>query len=272
MLIDWFTVAAQALNFLILVWLLKRFLYKPILNALDAREKRIATELANADERMAEAGQERDEFTRKNEEFNQQRAALLNNAKDEATAERQRLLDEARKESDALRTKWQEALRSEHQSLSEELTRRTGEEVFAIARKTLTDLATTSLEEQMTDAFIRRLGELSSSERVRLQSAFEAASTPSIVRSTFRLPAAQRRAIESMVKDVLAIETQVQFETAPELVSGIELTANGHKIAWSIEHYLASLKKSVDDLLKERPKPTANGDASPEQKANEHRA
>lgn len=125
MLIDWFTVVAQALNFLILVWLLKRFLYKPILNALDAREKRIATELANADSRMAEAGQERDEFQRKNEEFDQQRAALLTKAEDEATAERQHLLDDARKESDGLRTKWQEALRSEHQSLNKELTRRT---------------------------------------------------------------------------------------------------------------------------------------------------
>ena len=48
MLIDWFTVGAQAVNFIILVWLLKRFLYKPILNAIDAREKRIATELAAA--------------------------------------------------------------------------------------------------------------------------------------------------------------------------------------------------------------------------------
>lgn len=269
MLIDWFTVVAQALNFLILVWLLKRFLYKPILNALDAREKRIATELADADAKKAEARQERDEFKRKNEEFEQQRATLLNNAENEATAERQRLLDKARKESDTLRAKWQEALRSEHQSLSEELTRRTQEEVFAIARKTLTDLATTSLEEQMTDAFIRRLRELSSAERDGLQSAFEASCNPAIVRSTFHLPGAQRRTIEDVVKDMLLIKTQLQFETAPDLVSGIELTANGHKIAWSIGNYLASLRKSVDDLLKERPKPTANADAHPEQQANE---
>ena len=55
MLIDWFTVGAQALNFIILVWLLKRFLYKPILNAVDAREKRIAAELADADAKKAEA-------------------------------------------------------------------------------------------------------------------------------------------------------------------------------------------------------------------------
>ena len=82
MLIDWFTVGAQALNFLILVWLMKRFLYKPILHAIDAREKRIATELADADAKKAEAQKERDEFQHKNEEFDQQRAALLSKATD----------------------------------------------------------------------------------------------------------------------------------------------------------------------------------------------
>ena len=49
MLIDWFTVGAQALNFLILVWLLKRFLYKPILHAIDEREKGIAAQLASSE-------------------------------------------------------------------------------------------------------------------------------------------------------------------------------------------------------------------------------
>ena len=77
MLIDWFTVGAQALNFLILVWLIKRFLYKPILHAIDAREKGIAKELAEAEVNQAEARKERDECQHKNEELDQQRAALL---------------------------------------------------------------------------------------------------------------------------------------------------------------------------------------------------
>lgn len=55
MLIDWFTVAAQAVNFLVLVWLLKRFLYKPILGAMDAREQRIASQLRQAEAEKAEA-------------------------------------------------------------------------------------------------------------------------------------------------------------------------------------------------------------------------
>jgi len=42
----------------------------------------------------------------------------------------------------------------------------------------------------------------------------------------------------------------VRFETAPDLVAGVELTANGQKVAWSIADYLASMDKSVGELLK----------------------
>ncbi len=100
--IDWFTVGAQALNFVILVWLMKRFLYKPILNAIDAREKRIAAELADAAAKKAEALKDRDAFQHKNDEFDRQRAALLGKATDDANAQRERILDEARKAADAL--------------------------------------------------------------------------------------------------------------------------------------------------------------------------
>lgn len=42
MLIDWFTVGAQVLNFVILMWLMKRSLCQPVLDAIDAREDRRA--------------------------------------------------------------------------------------------------------------------------------------------------------------------------------------------------------------------------------------
>ena len=102
MLINWFTVCAQAINFLILVWLLKRFLYKPILHAIDEREKGIAAQLASAEAKTAEAQKDRDDFQHKNEAFDKERAALLKKATDDASAERQRLLDEAKKDADDL--------------------------------------------------------------------------------------------------------------------------------------------------------------------------
>lgn len=254
MLIDWFTVGAQALNFLILVWLLKRFLYLPILDAIDAREKRIALELADADTKRADAKKERDEFQQKNEVFDQQRAALLGKAMKEATAERQRLLDDARQAADALATKRQEALRSEQRSMSEALSHRARDEVFAIARKALGDLATTSLEERMGEVFTRRLREMDAKAKAALGEALKTMSEPALVRSAFELPADQRAAIQNAINETFSADIPLHFATAPEVVCGIELSTNGQKVGWSITDYLASLEKGVDELLKEKDK------------------
>ncbi len=48
MAIDWITVSAQIVNFLILVWLLKHFLYQPIIRAMDRREQRVSERLNEA--------------------------------------------------------------------------------------------------------------------------------------------------------------------------------------------------------------------------------
>ena len=119
MLIDWFTVVAQMVNFLVLVWLLKRFLYRPILNAIDARERRMAAELAEADAKKMAGDKERDEFQRKTHELEQQRTAILSKALEEAQAERQRLIAAAREDASRWRIKWEEAWNREYQVLSD---------------------------------------------------------------------------------------------------------------------------------------------------------
>ncbi len=261
MLIDWFTVGAQVVNFLILVWLLKHFLYRPILDAIDAREKRIAKELADADAKKAEAQKERDEFQHKNEEFDQQRTAMMNKATDEAKVERQRLLDEARQAADAMSAKRQETLRNDAHNLNQAISLRTQQEVFAIARKVLTDLAATSLEERMVEAFISRLRELDEQAKKHLGESLKTASEPALVRSAFDLPVAQRTAIQQKLNEIFSAQVNIRFETVPELISGIELTTNGQKVAWSIADYLASLEKGVAELLKEKEKAEAQAQA-----------
>jgi F-type H+-transporting ATPase subunit b len=248
MLIDWFTVGAQALNFLILVWLMKRFLYQPILRAIDEREKRIATDVANADSKKAEAEKERDDFQHKNAEFDEQRAALMSKATGEAQAERQRLLDEARKAAAALSTKEWDTLRDEEHNLHQAITRRTQQEVFAIARKALNDLATTSLEERLGEVFNRRLREMNGDGKKGLAAALKTAPDPAIVRSAFDLPAEQRAAIQNALNETFSAEIRVRFETSPDLVSGIELTTNGQKVGWTIADYLSSMETSLAKL------------------------
>jgi F-type H+-transporting ATPase subunit b len=257
MLIDWFTVIAQVINFLILAWLLKRFLYRPILNAIDAREQRIATELADADKKSVEAEQQRDEFVHKNAAFDAQLTTRINQQTEEVKAERARLFEKVRRESDDLREKLQLALKNEQLNLQSALSQRTQEEVFNIARKTLNDLAETSLEERMTSVFIKRLQLLNVEQKAAFKSAFQALTlankTPLIVRTAFTLPNEQCALIETAIKECFgyvdgdAIAFQFLIDSA--VVSGIEISANGQKIAWSINDYLTSLAKGVDQIL-----------------------
>jgi F-type H+-transporting ATPase subunit b len=262
MLIDWFTVGAQALNFLVLVWLMKRYLYKPILNAIDEREKQVAAELVNADAKRTDAQKEHDEFQRKNAEFDQQRAALLSKATDDAKAERERLVDEARRAADALSSKRLEGLRSEERNLHQAIRRRTQQEVFAITRKALTDLATISLEERLGEVFTRRLREMDPKAKEGLRAALKAGPDPAVVSSAFELPAGQRAAIQNALNETFSDEIRIRFATAPDLISGIELTTNGQKVGWNIADYLVSLEKGVDELLKN--KETREAEPKPE--------
>jgi F-type H+-transporting ATPase subunit b len=266
MLLDWFTIGAQALNFLILVWLMKHFLYKPILNAIDAREKLIAKELADAETKKSEAQKERDEFQRKNEEFDRQRAALLTKATDEAKGERMRLLEEAGKAADALSAKRQESLVNNAHNLNQAISRLTQKGVFSITRKALTDLATTSLEERMGEVFDRRLRELNGQAKTTLGEALKKNSQPALIRSTFDLPDPQRAAIQNALNETFTAEIHIRFETSPDLVSGIELSANGQKVGWNITDYLTSLEKDVAELLKEKDKPAPKPEVKVEPK------
>jgi F-type H+-transporting ATPase subunit b len=255
MLIDWFTIAAQALNFLILVWLMKRYLYQPILRAIDSREKLIAGELADADTKKADAQKEREAFEHKNQIFDRHHAALMTKAADEAKAEGQRILDQARKAADALSAKRAETLVQEAHTLNKALIGRAQQEIFAIARQALADLAGASLEERMGSVFIGRLGALDARVKAEFAEALKTAAEPALVRSAFELPAAQRAAILKVLVEMSNAKVQVQFETAPDLISGIELTTNGRKIAWSIADYLTSLTRGVEDLLQKQDQP-----------------
>ncbi len=155
-------------------------------------------------------------------------------------------------------------MRNDAKNLNEAIRRRTQQEVFAIARKALTDLATVSLEERLGEVFTRRLRQMDDKAKAALGQALKASADPAIVRSAFDLPPKQRAAIQNALNETVSADVRVRFETAPDLVSGIELTTNGQKVSWSISDYLRSVEKGVDELMKEQEKAGAKAEPKPE--------
>jgi F-type H+-transporting ATPase subunit b len=253
MSIDWFTFIAQLINFLILVWLMKKFLYKPILKTIDEREKRISGQLQEAATLKKEASAELENFQQKNNEFDQHRQELFNSARIEADSERQKLLEQTREEVERLRLQLKETIRNEQQSLSSEIKQRTQAEVFSIVRKTLSDLASVSLEDKMTDLFINRIKNIDPKEKELILSEITNIQAKVVVRCAFELTPVQHSSIEDILKKDFFLKTKVKFDTAPDLVSGIELIAGGYKLIWSIDDYLLSLEEGIGEILSSKP-------------------
>jgi F-type H+-transporting ATPase subunit b len=271
MLFDWFTMGAQLLNFIVLVWLLKHFLYQPILNAIDRREKLIAKELSDAKSTKADAQKEHDEFLQKNKDFDKQSAALMAQATAAAETERKRLVEEAKKSSEAWSLKRQTALINAEEGLHQAVSQRAQEEIFSIARKTLADLAGLDVEQRMVEVFMRRLRELPGKEKDELISDARDSKKSMIVRSAFNLLAAQQAEIETTIKEIFGNQTAIQFEILPGLICGIVLFKNETKIAWCIDDYLGSMQTAVEELLQKKKKPDAKSDSAAKEISNDAR-
>ena len=255
MLIDWFTVIAQMLNFLILVWLLKRFLYQPILDAIDAREKGIASKLADADQKQAEAHKQQQDFEARNKTFEEQRAALMAKADDDARAEHDRLVDDAHKQAQGIRASEATALRDDQAHQAVAIRRMAQDQVFAMTKKTLSDLATVTLEERIGEVFTRRLRLMSAKDKDEMSAALKTSPEASLVRSAFDLPDEQKAAIQNALNETFSAVIRVRYETDANAISGIELTAQGQKLSWSIASYLDSFDRNLAELLAPPTKP-----------------
>jgi F-type H+-transporting ATPase subunit b len=256
MQINWFTVIAQVINFLVLVWLMKKYLYKPILQAIDDREKKIASELADAKNQKAEAKSEQDEFKKKNDAFDQNKKAMMDKALAESNEERKKLLDAAKNETAGVRGKLEKASKELQENLNDQIAQKTKQEVFSITKKALAELASTNLEEQSVNVFIRQIKEIKNKEKTQFINAFQSDSAPVSVSSAFDLPEKEQKNIKTAIGGILGTDIQYVFKTDPKMISGIELSTNGYKLSWSFSAYINSLEKSIAETMKEKPAPS----------------
>lgn len=254
MKIDWFTVVAQLLNFIILLWLMKRFLFKPILNAIDAREKKIADKLAHAEAKKAEAHELKAEYELKSDNLDAQSASFLKTAQEEGQAEKLRLMEQAREDAEIYAAKRREAILDEEKVVRQALRQKTQDEVLAVTRKVLADLAGASLDERVVEVFTERLSNLSDAEIKTLSSALKTPSDVITVRTAFEISSDLQSTTALAVKKIVGSDSIIKFETSPKLISGIELSVNGQKVAWSVADYLSSLEESLSALPQEQGK------------------
>ena len=255
MLIDWFTVMAQVVNFVVLVALLKYFLFDRITEAMEKREKRIASVLEQAEEVKKGAQEEIDRYRQMNEEVEKNRKRILTEVRDDAESLRKALIETARKEINEVKARWHESMERERNSFLQELRRSIGNEALSIARAALTDLANAELQQRIVDVFAEQVRTMPDDTSQRMREVLRSIDGEITVRAAFELSAEERNRVKKLLGDHIGGEVRVRFERSTGSICGIELRFHGHKIGWSIDSYLDSLEKSVSRTLGEPPKP-----------------
>lgn len=243
MTIDWFTFIAQVINFLILIWLLQRFLYAPVMRAMTDRESQIAQQFTDAETAQARADASLNDCERQRQELAEARDTMLAKAACDVDAWRDEQLRQARAEVDEDQRQWQEDLARQKQSLLRELQLDVTQHAVELGRRVLAQLADQSLQSRLVDRFIDRLQD---SDLSALSSSDSSASV--VVESSHELTAEDRDRLSQALQDV---PSDLVFRTSPQLVCGIELQAPGCRLSWNLRETLAEVESDLIDALEE---------------------
>ncbi|MDO6693539.1 F0F1 ATP synthase subunit delta [Aliiglaciecola sp. 3_MG-2023] len=261
--IDWFTLVAQTLNFLILLWLLKRFLYHPIIAGLNKREIKIAQILNDANSKNEKAKALQSEYQVKLSQIEDQRREIINKAHQEAKVKGQELLNMVQQQGAEILETRLHGIEQEIQALQHQIVQRSMQEVFATSQKVLHDLADTQLQTLMFNKLIGQLNSLNTEQHNEINRAVNS-NTPQIyIHSSFELTSSQKDSLQQWfhrtytkkvdAKDTLR-ELQFTYKITPELICGIEVVFDGWKVPWSTQSYLDSMQTN---LLQQQPKLTS---------------
>lgn len=242
MSIDWVTVIAQIANFLVLVWLLKRFLYRPILEGIDAREAEITRRMAEAGEAEKKAQAAEAEFRQQKKQLLSDQDAMVKQALKESQDQRDNILAEARARLEQEQQDWHKHLEREHQKFTTRLQRAGEETLLELTRKALRDLADESLEEAIARHVSARLRPIASELTDAAGDSKKAVAT-----TRDPLPEPAQALMRADIKDLLPA-ISLDFETDPQQAPGLVLRIGGAQVAWTVDSYT----DEFDALLSER--------------------
>jgi len=251
MLLDSFTIIAQIINFLILIYLLKRFLFNRIIQIMDEREKQITDQMQDAKTAKETAQKELDEQQRIREELQEKWNEMLAQAKKDAQKKREELVKDARSKIDEEQKNWREAILKQRTAFLRDLRHLSCEQVCQISRKVLSDLAGEKLENQLIENFLIQLGKLSKEEKDDFIRFIDKDERKIWVDSSFQLTREKESEIRKILEKIIGDKVEINFKVSPKLICGIETRTEGKKISWNIENYLDGLEEQLKKAFTE---------------------
>ncbi|MFW5747674.1 MAG: hypothetical protein ACOCX6_02635, partial [bacterium] len=219
---DLFTFVATIVNFLILVALLRIFLYKRVVKAVEDRRAKIENRWNEAETAREDAERSRQEYRAKTEELEEEEHRLKEEARRKAADKEEELVNRAKREVEERKREWLGSLEREKERTLRRFRKMAAEDLMTALRRILADLADVDLERAVVDRFMEKLdgeasADLEEAERI-------------VVRTGLTMPKEIRNDLLSGIEEKTGVDLDLEgkeifFETDEDLVLGIEIEA-----------------------------------------------
>lgn len=232
--INWTTFALEIINFLALLWILKRFLYRPVMQTLAERRSGIERTLAEARASEAQAASMKQQFERRLADWEQEKASARTRFEAELAAERGRQMDALARELAGERERSAAVETHRRETQRRELATQAGSEARRFASVLLARVAGPDLEARLLEVFVEELAALPEESLVAVRSGPNG-NGQGVLRTAYALSDAQRRSLSATIDTRLGQAIALDFVVDPTLLAGVRLSLG----AWQLDFSLA---------------------------------
>jgi F-type H+-transporting ATPase subunit b len=219
---SWTTFALQAVNFLVLVWLLKRFLFKPVGAIVAERKTEIARVQAEAEIARQSAEAARKDFESREAQIASERQRIIDQARAQLADERAKMIEAARVDIEKLKAAASKHVGEERDTASRELFERSIQIAVGLSRRLLQQFSAPGLEELFLERALDHLDHLSAADRAALVGEFGRDGAQLIVTTAYPLGPASESRWRATLNERLGEHSQIIFATDKELIAGAE--------------------------------------------------
>jgi len=241
MSIDWITVGAQIVNFLVLIWLLKRFLYRPILDGIDAREAEIAARMGEAAIIRKTAEAKEAEYKTQIADLSASRAEMLETARRDAEQERDAMLVQTRKRLAKEQSERDAHRADEAREYTADLHKSGAAALLDLTRKALADLADETLEHRIA---LHAAAQFQGMADELQNAAGDSRDAVALTRDP--LPEDMKPRLRDDLAAILPGFT-LRFDVDPAQSPGLNLRLGGAQVGWTVDSYLNGLEAALED-------------------------
>lgn len=240
---DWSTFALEVVNFLILVWLLKRFLYRPVLSMVEKRREVVQKAIADADDARAEARELQTQYETRSEQWEQELAQRRRTLEEELESERRKRLDALDTEIAGERERLKARLERESVSREQALQTRAAAQAVGFAARLLKRLNGPELDRRIVAAVVEDLDAMAADTRKALEAALAAGGEVTVT-SASALSGEDRRALESALSGTAGGTPKLRFEVDASLLGGLRIRIDDWELDASLDGELGAFAES----------------------------